>query len=371
MDRPSSHVKQHLRAWSITLLVAGIAILYFFNAQAIGDGIRRGMDVCAGTLIPSLFPFMVLCTFLVHSRFIDYISAPFSRLTTRLLRLPSFTGAVFILSLVGGFPVGAKMISELYKENRITSHTASRMLCFCVNAGPAFLITAVGSRMFGSTAAGLLLFCSQTAASIVIALLSRTWMQEPPQHHTFQSSHKPLVPAFIASVNNAAQAMISVCAFVIVFSSIVSFVLSLEITQLLENFLPSLPSGMIKTILYGTFEVTLGCSESTAVSGVVSIYLACAICSFGGISVMGQAVSFFTGLSIKTLPYLITRPIHMLFSCTTLFLLIRLFPNMLTVFLPLNKGVIVRTFSVGPSASAVLLLLCAALVSSNKDHAFD
>ncbi|MFA9382095.1 MAG: hypothetical protein ACERKO_13650, partial [Acetanaerobacterium sp.] len=140
MDRPESCGRGGFKTLAAALLVIGVAVLYFCNAQAVSAGVRDGLLVCANTLIPSLFPFMILCAFIVNSRLSDYLSAPFAFFTARVLRLPAFTGSVFLLSLVGGYPVGARMIAQLYREGRISGHTASRMLLFCVNAGPAFLI---------------------------------------------------------------------------------------------------------------------------------------------------------------------------------------------------------------------------------------
>ncbi len=367
MDRLSAHTKIRWSEWGLVLLVGGLIALYFVNAQAVSEGVRSGLAVCAVTLIPSLFPFMILCSFLVTSRLGDRLSAAFSPVTERVFRLPSYMGSVFILSLIGGFPAGAKMISEMYRSGRITSNIASRMLCFCVNAGPAFLITAVGSRMFGNAAAGVLLFCSQTAASLILALLSRFWADKQTEVCPVQAKIKPLMPSFVSSVKTAADAMFSVCAFVTAFSAVISFIHSLNIAEVLEGLFAFAPKGFADAILSGLFEVTLGCAKSPSIGGTLSLYYACAICSFGGLSVMGQALSFFSGMPVKALPYLLSRPIHMALSCGILLGLMKLFPRTVVTFSPANSSVTASAFSATPTVSFALMVLCAALILSNKE----
>ncbi len=368
MDRLSARAKIRWGEWGLVLLVGGLITLYFINAQAVSEGVRSGLAVCAVTLIPSLFPFMILCSFLVTSRLGDRLSDAFSPVTERFFRLPSYMGSVFILSLIGGFPAGAKMISEMYRAGRIDSSIASRMLCFCVNAGPAFLITAVGSRMFGNAAAGVLLFTSQTAASIVLAFLTRLLPTKQTEVDPVQAKTKPLMPSFVSSVKTAADAMFSVCAFVTAFSAVISFIDSLNIAEVLDGLIAFAPKGFADAILNGLFEVTLGCAKSPDIGGTLSLYFACAICSFGGLSVMGQALSFFSALPVKTLPYLLSRPIHMVLSCGVLFGLVKLFPGAVVTFWPANSPVAATVFSATPTASIALMVLCAALIISNKGH---
>ncbi len=367
MDRLSVHLKCFWSNCGLILLIGSIIAIYFGNTHAVSEGVRNGLLVCGGTLIPSLFPFMILCSFLVSSRLSDRLSVPFTWITTRVLRLPSYMGAVFVMSLIGGYPAGAKMIADMYRAGRIDSRVASRMLCYCVNAGPAFLITAVGSRMFGNSAAGVLLFCSQTVASVILAILSRFWADKLLPVEPTQTKLNPLVPSFVSSVKTAAEAMFSVCAFVTAFSAIVSFVQSLHIATVLEGLFAFAPKGFADAVINGLFEVTLGCAESPAIGGTLSLYIACAICSFGGLSVMGQALSFFSGIPIKTIPYLLSRPIHMVLSCGILFGLTKLFPRSIIAFMPANSLISASPFSATPTASLSLMALCAALILSKKD----
>lgn len=150
-----------MTAVGIALLAVGLLA----DAAAVSEGVRRGLEVCGGVLIPSLFPFMALSGFLSITEYGRILSAPLRAVTTRIYKLPGDLGVIVLLSMIGGYPVGAKMIAGLLERGRIDRETASRMLCFCVNSGPSFLISAVGVGMFRDRSAGVILFATQTIAT--------------------------------------------------------------------------------------------------------------------------------------------------------------------------------------------------------------
>lgn len=88
-------------------------------------------------LIPSLFPFMILAGLISRTSAGPLLSRCVG-LITRPMGLPERLGSVLLMSFVGGFPVGAQMLSEMLARREISRDTAERALCFCVNAGLRF-----------------------------------------------------------------------------------------------------------------------------------------------------------------------------------------------------------------------------------------
>lgn len=133
------------------VLCAEILVL---DGDVVAAGALSGVQLCLQTVIPSLFCFMVLTGFLINSGLYRLISLPLGPLTKGLFCLPPSMGSVVLLSLTGGYPMGAKSIAGLLEQGRLDGATAQQMLPFCCCAGPSFIITAVGSGMFGSAQAG-------------------------------------------------------------------------------------------------------------------------------------------------------------------------------------------------------------------------
>ena len=70
------------------------------------------------------------------------------------------------------------MISQLYENNSLSASQAKRMVWFCINSGPAFVVGAVGTTMLSSKKCGILLFASQTLAALIIGFFSRFFAEK-------------------------------------------------------------------------------------------------------------------------------------------------------------------------------------------------
>ena len=151
-------VKQRISMGTALMLTVTAAALLFLNPESAANGMRSGLNLCATVVIPSLFPFLVVSAFLIRSGLSARIGRLLGPVTRLLFGLPGCTAAPVLMGMLGGYPVGVKAAAELYEQGQLTHAQSSRMICFCVNAGPAFTIGAVGAGMLGSVQAGVVLY---------------------------------------------------------------------------------------------------------------------------------------------------------------------------------------------------------------------
>jgi hypothetical protein len=136
-------------------------------------------------------------------------------LPARLFRLPGNCGGILLASLIGGYPSAAKCAGDYYKSGLIDRETAERLLTFCVNAGPPFLLFAVGQAAFGSVRTGALLWISQLASSVVIGLLGALFAKKPARtSDTGPFSGRSAASSATHAVIAAADACFTMCAFI-------------------------------------------------------------------------------------------------------------------------------------------------------------
>lgn len=292
--------------------IAALGIGLFVNSQAVSQGVRQGLSVCSGMLIPALFPFMVLAGFLTFSDYGRILSIPLKGITTHIFKLPEKYGTVILLSLIGGYPVGARMISDLLDSGEIDSATASRMLCFCVNSGPSFLISAVGAGLFLDKTVGIILFASQTLTTLMIGWAVSLKVPLPSRSRRVPSAAGTL-PSFIKSVDSAVKSMINMCGFAVLFSALLSMLLSGGVMLWFDNLFPSY-SILAQAIISGLFEVTSGCIAASRIGGAASFAMTSAIVSFGGLSVLFQIMSCFSKVKMNLQPFLLSRIAHMIIA---------------------------------------------------------
>ena len=205
----------------LIIIACALGILLFPND--VRNGAANGISYCLYTLVPSLFPFMVLSSFIIHSGISKFIGKLLQPVIQFLFYLPGSAGSVIIMSMIGGYPVGARGCMSLLEQGAITQKQAQRMLYFCVNAGPAFIISVVGGALLQNALIGLLLFFSQIAAMLVIGItLGIIARLEKESLHTVTSSEYSSPSPLVESTLDASKGLMNMSAFVILFSACLS-----------------------------------------------------------------------------------------------------------------------------------------------------
>lgn len=263
----------------------------FFSNEGI-EGVKKGISMCAGVIIPSLFPTLV-CTFCILKTNSLSIIKPISFLTENLFGQSVECFSVMLLSFVGGYPIGANLINELYSQGKISKKTAHLMLCFCVNAGPAFIISVVGIGVWGSKQIGYALYFSHILSSILIALfcsfeLKRNMKIEVKNSNLTIKYGKVLNEA----IGSATDSILKISATVIFFSSINN-----NISMLLNN-------TKFMEVIFGSIEVTNG------VFMVDNIYFIAFILGFSGISIWCQIITLTQDCGINYFLFIFSRILH-------------------------------------------------------------
>lgn len=303
-------------SWFIGFLVITLVVGTIAFGSSLASGIANGLALCVNTLIPSLFPFMVLSNFLVLSGLYKYFSLPLLPFTRFLFKMPKNMGPVIALSFIGGFPVGAKNIQTLYEQHEIDENCANRLLSYCINPGPAFIITGVGAAMLGSMQTGIILFTAQILASVIVGVVV-SLKEKNSVYIKAKNEQMGISEAFVKSVNDNVRTMLSICAFVVVFSSFIEVIKQIGIQ-----------SKLVQGILFSFLEVTTGCvNAATNFKGNLSILLICFALSFCGISVICQVKAILAGDVLSLKRFFISRLIHFPVMYFTTLFLFRLFPQ--------------------------------------------
>ncbi len=132
---------------------------------------KNGLILWATAVVPSLFPFFVATELLSHTNIISILGKYFTPIMRPLFGVPGEASFAFLMGLISGYPVGAKIVSN-FKENGIcTKEEAERMLAFTNNSGPLFIIGTVGISLLGNSKVGSLLFVTHVLSCITVGIL--------------------------------------------------------------------------------------------------------------------------------------------------------------------------------------------------------
>lgn len=309
------------------LLAVFAAALLLFPAQS-ADAAREGLSLCFRSVLPSLFPFFVLSSLLVSGGAAESLGRALEPVMRPLFYLGGAGAGALSLGLVGGYPVGARTVAELYRAGRLPRVEAERLLGFCNNAGPGFILGICGGTVLQSARAGAYLYLVHAASAVLTGVLlrrgallecdaarrahraggngnirsrgaegargvesARTHGAEGARSRGAKNARlrgagngRTPVAAFTAAVRDSFAAVWSVCGYVVLFAVLLRFVTLL---------LPERP------LLVGFIELTNGVLSLP--SGRGGFILCAVLLGWGGLSVHAQTLSVLedTGLSAR------------------------------------------------------------------------
>ena len=284
------------------LFAVFLFILLLVNADVAMDGVQRGLLLCAQTLIPSLFPFLVLSELLVASGAGTTLGRLFSRPVASLFGVSRGGGVAILLGCVCGFPVATTTAVALCEKEEISQKEAVRISLFANNPSSGFLISAVGEALFGNRGAGVaLFFITLLSATLVGILLRLVFGKANNKNSTPISVPKHFSPTdFTSSVKRAFSSLLSVCAFVMFFAAVTEC-----LGHLSAHF--SL-SPLFSVFLSGALELTGGISTAaTSLSPALAFRVAAFLASFSGLCVALQIFAAAENIPLHFSAYLLAK----------------------------------------------------------------
>lgn len=269
-------------------------------------GALQGLLYCGNILIPSLFPFMVLSSFIVTSGFSEIIGKYLTPITKRLFHTNGEIGSVIILGLCGGFPVGAKGIATLYNEEKIDLNTAKALSMFLVGGGPAFVVFVVGSSLYNNAITGVILWASQIIAQIILGIIACRKIEYSPAKYCKKNKIQ-ISNAIVASTESGINGIFSLCGMVIIFSSFLGLCDDLHITDYIIKLMGVLgiPEGISQSLISSLWEVTRGCSMCCDLSA--PLWMCSFALGWGGICVHFQIYSLTDKINIPKIKFTLYR----------------------------------------------------------------
>ena len=277
----------------------GAALLFFPDVSAAAA--REGVALCLQTVLPSLFPFFVLSSLLVQSDVPRLLSRAMAGVMYPLFGVSGAGASALILGLLGGYPVGARTVAELYGRGEIAREEAEQLLAFCNNSGPGFFLGVCGTAVFGSARAGMYLYLIHVGAALVTGVLLRRDLGLPRRKAVSrQRAPFDLAAALPAAVQSSFAAVGSVSAFVIFFMvllRLLSLVPALAALPLTRTDVDDAEAPLPRAALFGFMEMTNGVNALPATRA--GFVLCAAIMNWGGLSVQAQTCAMLAGSALS------------------------------------------------------------------------
>lgn len=303
---------------------------------------RNGLELWANSVIPSLFPFFVATELISYTPFINIVGKYVNKFMKPLFNVRGEGAFAFLMGIISGYPVGAKIACNLRSSNVCTKEECERLLAFTNNSGPLFIIGTVGIGMFGNSTIGILLLITHVLACITVGIAFRFWKSssKSSQHLLNKSSEylqnnnvglSNLGEIIGKSISNSISTILNIGGFIVIFSVIISILKNSNVLFILNPIFKffHISSKIGESFLLGIVEITNGIF---AISNIpqkklsINIVLSAFLLGCGGISILLQvwSITSKTDLSIK--PYVIGKILHGTFAAFYTFVFIWMFP---------------------------------------------
>ena len=275
-------------------LIFLFAIMLLFPAPVL-RGASGGLLLWFNTVLPTLFPFILICNLMISTKAVDLLLYATRPLFCRFFGVSPYGSFAVLSGFLCGYPMGAKVTADLYRQGNITKEEASYLLSFCNNTSPMFIISYILLQNLKIPALTLPLLSILTAAPVLLSFLFRRLYHIPEPGHSFGFSRETDSVSLDDCIMNGFETITRIGGYIILFSILISF----------AGLLP-VRSAAVTTLLLPSLEITTGitmiCSSGTSLNG--QIMKALALTSFGGWCAAAQTRAMIQGTSLPFLPYI-------------------------------------------------------------------
>ena len=315
---------------------------------------KNGLTLWATCVVPSLFPFFVITNLLSRTKVVNIIGKLLDKFMRPLFNVPGIGGFAFVMGLISGYPVGAKIVADFREKGLVSQDEGERLLAFTNNSGPLFILSSVGIALFGDTKTGLLLLATHILACITVGIILARFSKRKKFENSYDTiknkferknnsqscnseniTFKNLGEVLTTSINNSISTILMIGGFVVIFSVIISILNQTNILDKLStllypilNFL-NIDLEFAKPLLSGILELTNGVNLVANIPTKLisqNIVLSAFLLGFGGFSVLLQVYSIVSKTDLSMKKYLVGKFLQGIISGIYTFLALKFLP---------------------------------------------
>ena len=270
----------------------------------------NGLLIWYRNMIPSLFPFMVLSGFMVRTGLSIKIGQLLHPILSFLFPLPSQMLYVIFMGFLCGFPMGAKIITDMLDKEQLSLKEGEYLLAFCNNIGPLYMLGYVIPLFNYNNIWQILGYMYLIPFSYGI-LLRYFYAKSFTKQAVMACSYKKTIPirtnyisCFQHSLSSAIEQITMLGGCMIFFNCLLIF--PKQLNMFLSNIVPASSLTFLISIISSVFEIGGGLQQlSSVATNSVSdthFFLPLSLLTFGGFSCIMQTCFILknTGLKIHT-----------------------------------------------------------------------
>lgn len=268
-------------------------IFSIFNNKILYCGTLSGINLILFTVIPAIFPFLIITSIMNETNSTDFLSELAYPFIKRILGLSKNSGYVIIIGFLCGYPIAAKLCSDLVNDNKITLAEGNYLLTFINNASPSFIISYIATNLMHSSISSYKLIICIYLPSFITAIIFNPYFRHKQNIFSstcdnLKTNTKPF--NFENIIISCIKSIVKISGYILVFSIVCEF------TKLI-------PNNYLHVLICSFFEITTGAHQICiqTFNSKIKYSLLVPLTAFGGLSSLFQvkSVIFNSALNIK------------------------------------------------------------------------
>jgi sporulation integral membrane protein YlbJ len=309
-----------------------VACIVIFPAECIAaakDGLAGWLNI----IVPSLLPFMIGSNILLRTGILKPLAEFCAPFTKKLFGTGGDLLYIYVSSALSGYPMGAKLAGDLYKEGDISHNDAVRIINATSISGPLFISGAVATSILNNPAVAEYIYFPHILSALAVGVLFHIFVYPKNMQcrQPFRTGKTP--PAEISvgkvlndSIMNSLKTIGLIGGFIILFSVFTAILdklgafsfLSVALSPLFH--LLNLNSNLTPALVSGMLEMSNGCIALASVPDLLTqkILVSTFIITFSGLSIFFQTYSILSLAGIKNryfIPAKITQSVVAVLLC--------------------------------------------------------
>lgn len=292
------------------LILLFAAALMLSVSRRYQGAVLSGISLWAAAVLPALFPYLVITSLISSLKITGEIAGALSPITKKLFNVGGAAGYALFISLMSGYPVGAKTVSDLKIKGVIGDAESVRVAALCSSSSPMFLIGSIGNLTFNSPLFGLLLFITHLLSVLIVGFIFGFYKRKERPKQSFAGLNGSSDNILYDGVFSAVISVLVVGGIITVFYLLTEMLAGVGVLGAISEGINAVirDKNLADGIATGIFECTKGLKIIAAGgTSFLSLPLSAAICGFGGISVIMQSVAYLKKAKIKTAPFFLSK----------------------------------------------------------------
>lgn len=295
----------------LIIIVLGFMLALIIYPDRYIESVSYGLRLFTITVLPALFPFFFFSKILTSLDVASSMEKALKKPLKKLFNSPPVAGYILIISLLSGYPIGAKLIADCYNMGIISKSEAKNISVFTSTSGPLFIVGSVGINMMGNKTAGFIMLFSHYLGAIINGLILVNRQKSTDNNKEMIKKRVDYDNILSDSITSSILSVAVVGGYIAIFCMLVDVLNDFKILPFFEKIFTVLrmPKALANGVVTGIVEITRGCKvlSDSGYSMKAIVPIAAGIISFGGMSITLQSLTFASQCKIKPLFYLKTK----------------------------------------------------------------